>query len=254
MNVALSIDWDFFFNYNPYNWVYAENEFFKTHVWNLRLLMQPDLVKKFIPKGYKEFWPKLREKQLVPKTVYVAEHHLYAYYVFRDVVTLDLILHFDNHSDMSVREYKIDSGNWLRQLMKLRHGLRVIWVKPDYCKGEELAKTGMLDRFKQINWCDFDRIELSDAKVLSSYICHSGTWTPPWSDKGFKDFLKGSESRVVPITTSPVYQRLYHLPDSNNFWSRISKSKAVKLGLEVLKCGLKKTKLGPKATKREPVV
>lgn len=196
MKVALSIDWDFFFNDTEYDWGHQESPFFIESMWEIRALDMQIAGKNYLdyaPKGVDKFLNMLKTQKLMPPALYMGESHLYAYGYFF-AFPPDLILHFDTHADMSPKhpEY-LDCENWLYWLLKRKPKTSCIWIYPRHhdpkMEGDNLAS---LPNFKCIQIGLFDevwkRTVRSAYTVVMSYMCRSGAWTPPWSDNDFDTF------------------------------------------------------------------
>lgn len=196
MKIALSIDWDFFFDDTCYDWGHQESPFFIESMWGIRALdmkVAGEDYMQYAPRGVEEFLHMLKTQKLTPPALYIGESHLYAYGYFM-AFPPDLILHFDSHSDMSPKhpEY-LDCENWLYWLLKKKPKTHCLWIVPKHhdpkMEGDNLGK---LPNFKYVRYGWFEdvwkRTSRSAYTVMMSYMCRSGAWTPPWSDADFDKF------------------------------------------------------------------
>lgn len=197
MKIALSIDWDFFFDDSHYDWGHQESPFFIETIWSMRALDMKIAGKEYTeyaPKGVDQFLHMLKAHNLTPPALYIGESHLYAYGYFM-AFPPDLILHFDSHADMSPKhpEY-LDCENWLYWLLKRKPKTNCLWIVPKHhdpkSEGNNLAK---LPNFKYVRYGWFDDIwkqkeTRTKTDVIMSYMCRSGGWTPPWNDGDFDKF------------------------------------------------------------------
>jgi len=228
MNVAISVDWDYFFQEDcMWDWGHREAEFFKQDLWSIRLLSRPELITNYTPsEEYKTFWKKLGKFHLIPQVAYVTDSHTFAYETFMMLGKLDVLINFDTHDDMTELRKNVENPpeyitceNWLIELMRYRRDLEVIWIQPDYYrqyKNRDIAND-VVPRFHHYFAKDFDKAVkqygLKSQNVLFSHICRSGAWTPPWSDKDFEKFLRMSGIGWVPMSNHPFKLiREYQVP------------------------------------------
>lgn len=209
MNVALSIDWDFFFEENLWwDWGHKETSFMMETIWSTRLLSNPDLLNVFLPKGHEAFWDALAKLELKPPAFYVAESHCFAFQVFAFIVeNIDVLIHFDAHSDMinlGTPPPYIDCQNWLLELLRKKRKLKVIWIKPNHYKDAVPSlKQHLLPRvhcYLASQLAEAVEQHVTDKPNLTmGYIARSGAWTPPWADKDFWRFTESSGAIVMDV-------------------------------------------------------
>jgi hypothetical protein len=104
--VALTVDWDFFFDYHdprgfPYDWGHQETTFHQTTMWQVRPLGDPEIVERLTPHPmYQTFWEDLaaRGVRFAPKTrLVVGDSHAHALEICQEY---PFVVSFDNHHDL----------------------------------------------------------------------------------------------------------------------------------------------------------
>jgi len=218
MNIALSVDWDYFFpNIDEWDYGHKENDFFITDVWNLRASSTRDPMKHLLPKpGYKTFWKRLRQLNIIPPICLVAESHLRG----ADAVSLlegkvDTLVVFDQHTDIYPQNLKYRlCQNWLLLLMRRYPTMSVINVLPDFKEGDWIEKVQIAPEFIAEKLSDIagrltilqeseffsmaQKLLGKHPNAMISFICRSGAWTPPWADDAFEEFLSDVEHMDFP--------------------------------------------------------
>lgn len=234
MNIALSVDWDFFFEEHPlWDWGHKESKIFIEDLWTLRLLNNPKLLDEFVPKGYDTFWENLVKLDIYkPLGLYVAESHCFAYLVYNFIVKHpDVIMHFDFHPDtvdLGSPPPFIDCQNWLLETMRKQPHLKVIWICPNFHKqfGTPELCPEIASRVYRYFASDLDKaVEfhgLRKGNVVLSYVARSGAWTPPWADDQFIEFVRLSEATLLDVPDHPLTnkKRIFHKPTPQQLKTR----------------------------------
>lgn len=211
--IALSIDWDFFFDDTPYDWGHREAPFFIETIWQIRaidFLIAGKNYRDYKPEGTEQFLHMLKKLNLIPPALYVSESHLHAYNLYRSFPP-DLILHFDAHPDASRNHPEfIDCENWLYWLLKRNRKTKAIWIHPDHIDPHSFNNIDY-KKLSYIAYSDFEnawnvRLKKEQDNVVLSYMCRSGAWTPPWADDDF-DKLRLDLSRVQMFANGKLKHR-----------------------------------------------
>lgn len=233
MNVALSIDWDFFFDDSDMDWGHREAPFFIETIWESRALdfkMADKDYCAYAPKGVGEFLHMLKTLNLKPPAVYVSESHLYANPLFMGF-TPNLLVNFDAHADMSPKHPQyLDCENWLYWLLKRKPRMKAVWVFPEHSflsmrkrelidrainLSEEVGDLAKLPNFSYVQYSEFEdywKRMTGTQQVMLSYICRSGAWTPPWADEDFDKFVGTVSEKRIYHEGMKVSPRLFSPP------------------------------------------
>lgn len=203
MKVAISIDWDFFFDDTHYDWGHREAPFFIEPMWSMRATdfkIAGKDYRDYSPKGVDEFLHMLKTLQIAMPAVYVSESHLHAIELY-SAFPPDLLINFDTHPDMSPKHPDwLDCENWLYWLLKRKRKMWAIWVVPTHAyipkQGDNID---YLPTFTYINYAAFAEYwsRLREPTLMLGYTCRSGAWTPPWADQQFDDFVKTIAPKTI---------------------------------------------------------
>jgi hypothetical protein len=182
----------------------------------------------------KEFWSQLEKRSLKPRDVIYDNDHKNAYYFFKPL-ELDILIHFDNHSDCYNKNLStVTTENWLLKLMQVKPSLKVIWIQhkilanegtecrsvirsknwiePPFCFKELIweydreTKEHFLEaNSPQMNtllepWNQLDKtlkiVGIKNPNVLGCYVSRSPYWTKDRTSDDFELFIKDSKAKV----------------------------------------------------------
>ncbi|HOW22354.1 MAG TPA: arginase [Sedimentibacter sp.] len=196
----LSIDWDYFIYSSKYNWgFYSENKKTMIDLWYKRYIQAKaqgeDIQKAFhVSSEAARFWDKIAVCFKFAKDikVYVSDSHAMSYQIANENNCKTVYL-FDSHSDLGYGgpyslDLEVNCSNWLGKLLKDGHIKEAnIFYSPYTAEKPEY--------FEWLN--SIYKIRYRDLKYLDEYIyvsaihiCRSGTWTPPWFDDKFTQFIE----------------------------------------------------------------
>lgn len=196
----LSIDWDYFIPIKR-EWCgsYIENKRNKINMWYKRYfeaMKKGENIEKSVRAG-KEimgFWNKIKQHFIIKEKtkIYISDSHKISYYIAKDN-GCDEVINFDAHSDlgyggMKSLDFELNCANWLGKLLKNEIVKRVSIVYSPYTYENK-------EEFQEINHnfhVDYPDMEDFKDKMIVDYIhiCRSGSWTPPWLDCRFYEFIK----------------------------------------------------------------
>lgn len=199
--IHLSIDWDYFFpDLIKYDYGHKESLFFMEQVWYMRAHSRiselgGDPRESLLPKGHLDFWNKLAEINLVPKNLWVHESHAYGAEI-AIATECDIIAVFDQHMDIyQGMKGAIDCENWLRRTLDAfkddnRKTPHTFIIMDDDARRLEIPKEYPITVTNLQAFQAF--IKATPSRAVMSFVCRSGSWCPPWSDKEFFEFLNDS--------------------------------------------------------------
>ncbi|HHW68582.1 arginase [Defluviitalea raffinosedens] len=197
----LSIDWDYFIYSSKYYWgYYSENKKNLIDLWYKRYIQGKargeDIQKAFhLSYEFYTFWSKIKKKFKFVKDirVYVSDSHTMSYEIAHQNNCKTVYL-FDFHADLGYGGFlsldaEVNCSNWLGKLLKERLiNKAVIFYSPHTIEKPEYFQS--LNRIYNIRYYDFDNFNQC-VVVAAIHICRSGTWTPPWFDDKFIQFIDG---------------------------------------------------------------
>ena len=204
----LSIDWDYFIYTKEGNWVsHIESKKSLTDLWYKRYI-QEKIRGRDIQKSYQlssevdTFWNKTKKyfKFVKDIKVYVSDSHSLSYYIAKETGCKTVYL-FDSHADLgygglSSLNFEVNCSNWLGKLLKDKQIKKAnIFYSPHTVEKPEYFNP--MNSIYNIGYYDSDDLNIG-IKVSVIHICRSGTWTPPWLDKKFTQFI---DALRVPYET-----------------------------------------------------
>lgn len=226
--IFLNVDWDFFIREDPmWDWGHNETALFSEMMWTVRamsfMMQGVDLDKEMCPwrNGFpkpNQFMHYLQNEmglkfQVDPADIVVGDSHGEA---SRFYGGQDLVLNFDAHHDCGYTDRKTlrkwekqehtEAGSWLWMLLKRHSLLEAHILYPKWKGWFEYEGTDFTERFEANMWdrVFFDVVEpdvdfslYKNAVVTGVYIARSGTWTPPWFDGDFIQFISDVYDEVI---------------------------------------------------------
>lgn len=248
--VFVTVDWDFFFHEDQsWDWGHRENSFFGDQMWSIRasgaLLSGHDLEKEYVPDdSYRVFWSRLQELgfDFSRALMRYADSHLGAYMMARiaNLGHYDMY-NFDNHQDVAynegdVKDSSVHCGNWLGKVLDINTRIKATVVYP----------------YRDCIQEDFEAVQTYSPGLISSgrlkaeilgsmqpvsrtvdivYVARSGSWTPPWADSQFLEFVK-----MCPCSIKkPMGKPFSRVPDMGNTDVRKFDHEAVVAEYEAMK-------------------
>ncbi|HBC96479.1 MAG TPA: arginase [Clostridium sp.] len=208
----LSIDWDYFIPIKrEWRGSYIENKKNIVYMWYRRYfkgIERGENIEKSIKTGkiLVGFWKRLKQHFVIKKKtkICVSDSHKISYYIAEND-NCDKVVNFDSHSDlgyggMKSLDFEVNCANWLGKLLKNRTVKKAVVVYSPYTYENK-------EDFKEINdKFDVSYPKMGDLKgrtpVDYVHICRSGSWTPPWLDYKFYEFISAL-NRPCEIVNCP---------------------------------------------------
>ncbi|MDI9494831.1 MAG: arginase [Bacillota bacterium] len=195
----LSIDWDYFIYAPKFYWgSYSENKKNLIDLWYKRYIQakakEEDIQKEFhLSFELDKFWNKIKECFKFSKDIkiYVSDSHAMSYEIAIENKCKAVYL-FDSHADLgygglSSLDFEVNCSNWLGKLLKEKHIKQAnICYSPYTAENPEYFK--YLNNTYNISYYDLKDLD-ECIEVSAIHICRSGTWTPPWFDDKFNQFI-----------------------------------------------------------------
>ncbi len=195
----LSIDWDYFIYTKKLNWgAYIENKRTIIDLW-YKWYFQSKARGKNIQKIFQlsfevdKFWEKIKKIFLLKKDIkaYVSDSHALSYDLAKKNACR-VVYSFDAHADLgygdlSSLNLEVNCANWLGKLLKDKQikEANIIYSPFTIEKPEDFKSMNNSYNIKYPPLEDLD----TGIKVSAIHICRSGTWTPPWFDQRFVQFI-----------------------------------------------------------------
>ncbi|MEY8000683.1 arginase [Clostridium sp. Mt-5] len=196
----LSIDWDYFIPIKE-RWYgsYIENRRNNVIIWYRRYFEDKKKginIEKSVKTGREliGFWNVIKEHFIIKKKakVYVSDSHKFSYYIGENS-NCGEVINFDAHSDLGYGgikslDFELNCANWLGKLLKneVVNKVRIVYSPYTYESKDEFQEINQVFNVK------YPQIEDIKDKTAIDYIhiCRSGSWTPPWLDCKFYEFIK----------------------------------------------------------------
>ena len=140
-----------------------------------------------------KFWEKIKKIFLLKKDIkaYVSDSHALSYDLAKKNACR-VVYSFDAHADLgygdlSSLNLEVNCGNWLGKLLKDKQikEANIIYSPFTIEKPEDFKSMNNSYNIKYPPLEDLD----TGIKVSAIHICRSGTWTPPWFDQRFVQFI-----------------------------------------------------------------
>lgn len=195
----LSIDWDVFFpDSAEFDWGHQEIGMFYEEIWSHRLSSLSlhtgeRAVDKYTLSLPERFW----EKVLTNKpTAYVADSHFRIYNLLMRYKEGVQVVNLDAHNDFGYSDQfpsYIDCGNWA--LVGKMNGFITKYsiYYPEWRKNYKEGNEEVLDE-EVIDHVDYGLPDPDEYDIV--FICRSSSWTPPWFDKAFKEFVEAYPGKI----------------------------------------------------------
>lgn len=195
----LSIDWDYFIYSTKYNWgCYLENKKALIDLWYIRYIKAKargeDIQKAFyLSQEFDTFWSKIKKFFKFEKgaKAYVSDSHALSYEIAKEE-SFDTVYLFDSHADLgygglSSLNLEVDCSNWLGRLLKdkLIKEAYIIYSPHTQENPEDFRLMNKIYNIRYYDFKDLDKV----AFVSAVHLCRSGSWTPPWFDSKFFQFV-----------------------------------------------------------------
>jgi hypothetical protein len=209
----LSVDWDYFFpDLAPFDWGHQESDLFIHELWSFRTHTRSYRTKKkaidtVVPDPfYRQFWnATIDSRTRVPWMFVISEAHLDIVWLIRMIGSCNIV-NFDQHHDLGYSSTKhtkgyIDSACWVPAM--LGNGLlkKYELVYPQWRRKypEVSDPHDVFDNLSQANCIYYsDKKNWVNRSFDIVFVCRSGAWAPPWSDKDWLSFIGGLEA-INPI-------------------------------------------------------
>jgi hypothetical protein len=137
------------------------------------------------------FWKRTGMKRRGVEPLWVSDSHRFAHSLTAGVGRVVL---FDAHHDC----WEGDKGfvsceNWLRAWLEGSKRRRAVWVRPGWLeKGACEVPEDLRDRVDVVEGLEgLEGLDLGLEGPVTTHVCRSGCWMPPWLDKAFLGFLEG---------------------------------------------------------------
>ncbi|AND84482.1 arginase [Clostridium tyrobutyricum] len=195
----ISIDWDYFIPIDErLSGSYIENKRNIMTIWYKRYFENKKCginIEKSIREGIQlnSFLKKIKNYFNFGEKIkmYVSDSHKFSYDIAK-VNKCSNIINFDAHSDLGYGGLKsigfeLNCANWLGKLLKnkIADKANIVYSPYTYEKPEEFSE---INNIFNIKYLDIEH--LPKIKVDAIHVCRSGSWTPPWLDYKFYDFIK----------------------------------------------------------------
>jgi len=215
-DIGLTIDFDFFVPEDTmWDMQHAETQLHHKILW----LMRHDLLDKMLTnKLEKTFWQTILHQFNVDEAeLSVSDSHAWAL-SDGELSAADIIVNFDRHHDCWAIEKqhaevgKVACHNWLSWWLMQDCDRELLWVYPDDLDLDDYDRPikEVRDQVSQVAWSDFRASKWfgPDDTVISTHVCRSGCWVPPWLDEDFLRFVKAPDFRITNLQEDPDWDPL----------------------------------------------
>lgn len=198
----LSVDWDYFIYTQRENWnSYMETGRSVVNLWYKRYInskMQGNDIRKSFQLSSEAdvFWDKIKNhfKFLKGVKAYVSDSHALSYDIAKEQ-GCDAVYLFDAHSDLGYGglaslNFEVNCANWLGKLLKDKEIAEAYIIYSPFTFERPKDFKPMNDAFN-IWYTDFGGLN-AGIEISAVHICRSGTWTPPWFDERFRQFVNAA--------------------------------------------------------------
>ncbi len=194
----LSIDWDYFI-YTKNTWgLYLENKKSLIDLWYKRYIQAKargkNILKAFqLSPEVDTFWNKIKKYFKFEKNIkaYVSDSHALSYKIAKEC-NCKVVYLFDFHADLGYGglaslNHEVNCSNWLGKLLKEKQIKEAnIFYSPYTVEKPEFFKP--MNNIFNIRYYDFNNFNKCIV-VSVIHLCRSGSWTPPWLDNKFTQFV-----------------------------------------------------------------
>lgn len=251
--IDLSVDFDFFTReVASWDWGHRDDALMQTLVWKERYASRIDVYDETSIAKHADFLPsdlisELHRKGVVlfPTDAWTArapldrlvvtDSHAEAYALFKETGPADALLHLDAHHDCWKYGMgnKVDCGNWLTALLRLKawRDTPVVHVYPKWKNQREDGpkRTSKVGSTLWSHWPGF--VQRHKVNVRHIFLCRSGGWVAPHHDEDFLRMARGLAiwpKRTLEFSERMIDRREYVLTRAESKKLRLQRQRAFK--------------------------